>query len=208
MTRLTFSCSRSTPRSLHIFRKWEKEDWSRRIYALTCRWLHASKRSLKISVSVKESMTRAIICNKCQKKSLGCFHSIPREMVQEEFHFQIKYSPPPFFFLVVTEHGTVFHDMVYSSVVHRTAETFNSHIRKRVEKGKNNSDKKKVLWRDWYFGKGDYRVQHWETSPLCYDHFYRSLCSYIGKIRWIYGQKLLLKIICPNFVVTWLILSR
>lgn len=96
ITRLTFSCSRSTPRSLHIFRKWENEDWSRRIYALTCRWLQASKRSLKISVSVKESITKAIICNKFQNKSLGCFHSIPREMVREEFAFEFKYFPPYF----------------------------------------------------------------------------------------------------------------
>lgn len=88
MTRLTFSCSRSTLRSLHIFRKWENEEWSRRIYTLTCRWLQASKRSVKISVSVKESITRAIIWNEFEKNPLGCYHSIPRELVHEKFDFQ------------------------------------------------------------------------------------------------------------------------
>lgn len=115
MTRLTFSCSRSTPRSLHIFRKWENEDWSRRIYTLTCHWLQASKRSVKISVSVKESITRAIICNEFQKKPLSCFHSITREIAHEKFDFQIKYSPPPFS-QVVMKHGTVFCDTEYSSL--------------------------------------------------------------------------------------------
>lgn len=114
MTRLTFSCSRSTPRSLHIFRKWEDEDWSRRMYTLTCRWLQASKKSVKISVSVKESITRAIICNEFQRKPLGCFHSISREIAHEKLHFQIKYSPLPFF-QVVMEHGTVFCDTTDSS---------------------------------------------------------------------------------------------
>lgn len=116
MTKLTFSCSRSTPRSLHIFRKWENEDWSRRIYTLTCRWLQASKRSVKISVSVKESITRAIICNEFQKKPLSCFHSITREIAHEKFDFQIKYSPPPPFSQVVMKHGTVFCDTEYSSL--------------------------------------------------------------------------------------------
>lgn len=115
MTRLTFSSSRSTPRSLHIFKKWENEDWSRRIYTLTCRWLQASKRSVKISVSVKESITKAIIWNKYQKKPLGCFHSIRKGIAHEELEFKIKYSLLPFF-QVVMEHGTaVFCDKEYSS---------------------------------------------------------------------------------------------